>query len=88
VEQEEAKLLRLRGVGVPAAELEARHDAVRLAELQRHRSERVAALRQWEPTGGVVTTAEAEAERLWRRWLTTGSEPEYVPQVIGGLPIP
>jgi hypothetical protein len=88
VESEEAKLRRIRGVGVPAAEIEANHDAIRIAELKRHRAERIAALRAWESTGAEVSTAEAGAERLWRRWLTTGREPEYVPQVIGGLPLP
>lgn len=88
VESEEAKLRSLRGVGVPAAEIEARHDSIRIAELKRHRAERIAAVRAWESTEMDVTTSEAGAERLWRRWLTVGSEPEYVPQVIGGLPLP
>ena len=88
VESEEAKLRNLRGVGVPAAEIEARHHAIRIAELKRHRAERIAAVRAWESSEVEVTVSEAGAERLWRRWLTVGSEPEYVPQVLGGLPLP
>lgn len=88
VESEEAKLRNLRGVGVPAAEIEARHDAIRIAELKQHRAQRIQAVRAWESEDTEVTSSEAGAERLWRRWLTVGEEPEYVPQVIGGFPLP
>lgn len=89
VELEEFKLRRLRGDGVPAAELEARHDAIRVAELKRHRAERIAAMKNWQPTAPDITEGQAGAERLWRAWLT-GSDIEggYVPPAIGGLPVP
>ena len=71
------------------AELESRHDAIRFAELQRHRAERIAAIKAWQPDKPGITESQAGAERLWRAWLT-GSDREggYVPPAIGGLPVP